>query len=81
MLKWRSLTAAPPPRPQVVVVVNARPSPYVAAFPPDAGQLQLHPELAALVSDAGVQACRVDNERQQLEVAARTAAVFVERRR
>lgn len=65
---------------QVVVVVNARPSPYVAPFPPDTGTLTLHPDLTALVDDAALGACRADNEERQLEVAARTAAVFVQRR-
>lgn len=65
---------------QVLLVFNARPTPFECAFPQGTDYLRLHPALAALTDDGAVQACRADNELRRLSVAPRIAAVFVQPR-
>ncbi|KAI8468427.1 MAG: glycoside hydrolase superfamily [Monoraphidium minutum] len=71
-----------PAHARVVAVFNARPAPAALPFPAAAGAgLELHPALAELAaSDAALAACCADGAARELHVAARTAAVFVERR-
>lgn len=65
---------------QVLVVFNARPGPYECDFPEGSDYFVPHPALAALKTDAAVQACTADNARRKLHVAPRIAAIFVEPR-
>lgn len=65
---------------QVVVVFNARPEAYVAPYLPGLEHLTLHPALAALADDEGVQGCDADDASKQITVSPRFTAVYVQRR-
>ncbi len=65
----------------ILVVFNARPTPYTHPYPPACAALSLHPALSQLAGDEAVGGCRADGAARVVEVAGRTAAVFVEQRR
>lgn len=67
---------------RIVVVVNARPEPAKRPYPQGVTTLELHPALQEIASsDADVAGCRANDVTGVYEVAARVAAVFVQRRR
>jgi pullulanase len=77
------LGAYDPDHASLLVVVNARPSAVRLPWPGGAGGgLRLHPALAELAAggDAAYAGCAADAEGRAVEVAGRTAAVFVEPR-